>query len=201
MNKRSSFQRLLAHAKIMVHNGQKYQMVTAMAEARLQYDAALAVLNGLAADTTMASQEVDTLLERVHGILARICRDRREFEQAATHWQEQLALHAKLFGASAIGLVDIYVSLCNIYLIRQNKVIEAKAAAEKAFVILTETGSQASASAIFVNYYLCLCERSAGNRAVAEVAINRALAILEANPSIIPPVEAHVIRALASEFA
>lgn len=201
MNKRSSFQRLLAHAKIMVHNGQKYQRVTAVAEARMQYNGALALLDLLADEKSVDSPSVDALLEQVHGILARICCDRREFEPAATHWEEQLALHAKLYGANAIGLVDIYVSLCKNYLEHLNKPSEARAVAGKACEIVAENGSQAGASAIYVYYYLYLCERGAGNNAVAAVALKRALAILDANPSIVSPVEAHVIRLLASDFA
>lgn len=201
MNKGSSFQRLLAHAKIMVNCGQKYEQVRAIADARLQYDAALAVLNGLAADTTTASQVVDVLRERVHGLLASICDRRREFELAAMHWEEQLALQVKSFGANAIGLVDIYVSLSKTYLDHLNKVSEAKAAAEKACEIVAENGSQNSASAIYANYYLCLCELSNGNKAAAVVALNRALAMLDANPSSVPPIATKIIRIVASEFA
>ncbi len=201
MNKRSSFQLLLDHAEIMIIDGQKYESVPAMAEARLQYNGALTLLNWLAEDKPTDSQRMDILRERVHGILASVCQRKRELEPAVAHWEAQLALHTKSYGANAIGLVDIYVSLCKTYLEHLNKPSEARAVAEKAFEIFTENGSQASASAIFVNYYLCLCERVAGNKAAAAVAINRAVAMLDANPSIISPVEANVIRALASEFA
>lgn len=201
MNKRSSFQRLLAHAVVMVNNGQKYQRVTAVAEARMQYNGAIALLDLLADEKSVDSPRVDALLEHVHGLLARICCNGREFEPAVAHWEEQLALHAKLYGANAIGLVDISVSLCKNYLEHLNKPSEARAVAGKACEIVTENGSQAGASAIYVYYYLCLCERGAGNKAAAAVALNRALAMLDANPSIISRVEAHVIRSLASEFA
>lgn len=201
MDNRKSFQRLLDHAETMVQCGQEYEGFSAMPEARMQYDAALAVLNVLAADTTVARQEAVVPLERVHGLLASLCQRKREFEQAANHWKEQIAQHAKSFGDSASGLVDIYVSLCGVYLNHLNKVSDARAAAEKALEILAENGSQVSSSAIFVNYYLCLCHRSAGNKAAAAVALNRAVAMLDFNPALITPVEANVIRALASEFA
>lgn len=201
MDNRKAFQRLLDHAETMVQCGQEYEGLNAMTEARMQYEAALAVLNVLAAVSTVARQEAVVPLERVHGLLACICKRKREFEQAAVHWEEQIALQVKSCGDSASGLVDIYVSLCDVYLHHLNKESAAKAAAEKALEILAEDGSQVCASAVFVNYYLCLCERSAGNKAAAAVALKRALAILDVNPSIIPRVEAHVIRALAGEFA
>lgn len=201
MNNRSSFQLLLDHAEVMIIDGQKYERLPAMAEARVQYNGGLTLLNWLADGKPADSHRMDILRERVHGLLANVCYRKREFEQAASHLEEQLALHAKLFGASALGLVDIYVSLSNTYLTRQNKISEARAAAEKAFEIVTENGSQASASAIFVNYYICLCERSVGNKAAAAVAIKRAVVMLDANPSILSLVEANVIRALAGEFA
>ncbi|MDO8644172.1 MAG: hypothetical protein Q7S00_04295, partial [bacterium] len=52
--------------------------------------------------------------------------------------KEQIAQHAKSFGDSASGLVDIYVSLCGVYLNHLNKVSDARAAAEKALEILAE---------------------------------------------------------------
>lgn len=201
MDNSKSFQVLLDQTELMISTGQTCEQVTAMVAARMQYDAALAVLKTLAAYTAMASQKVDILLERVHGLLASICDRSREYEQAVRHWEEQLALHGKVFGDRAHGLVDIYVSLSNIYLERLNKVAEAKAAAEKAFEILSENSCEVSASAIKVNFHLGLCELRTGNKAAAAVAFERALAMLDANPSLVTPIEDIVIRKHARELA
>jgi hypothetical protein len=206
MDSRNSLQRLLDHAETMVQCGQEYEVANAVAQARMQFIAALAVLNGLAADTTLPSQIVGTPLAQVHGLLASICFSKQEFEQAINHGEAQRALHEKTSGARSIGLLAIDVMLSRAYF-RLDEIGAAKAAAQSAEKIISEIFAYYSVTKhllpvcpAVVDVYVCLfhCENRVGDKVAAAAAINRALAIVDAHPEIVDADQAIVIRRFAS---
>jgi tetratricopeptide (TPR) repeat protein len=138
MDNHNLFQLLLDRVKALISAGLKHEQKQEMANARIQYEAALAELKTFAADTTMVrsdEEKICDMCQHVHGILASICERSSEYQQAANHWEEQLALSTKLYGDRCIILLGIHVSLSHTYF-KLRKEDEGKAAAARAYEVI-----------------------------------------------------------------
>ncbi len=149
--------------------------------------------------TKTGQDDVHALQDDLYGSLGEVLLRRREPQDAVINFENQLLAHVRRFGHSSVGLFKIYFNLATAYLGIHN-IETARTFANRGIDLSAERGGLVVPYLVRIYYVLCRIERHSFNNEAGKAAIERALALVKADPKLLPADEAALLESIAASM-